>query len=149
MPSTYAPPWRLRQAGVFRRGGDHEVRGGSARRRGHGSAAGDGGSVEDGDDTDTTKEVALSSGILVAAASPIRRGCAAAHRGDNGRNKRKARSLPASAEANIGAPPSSGNRSSKTTLHSRVRAKRARRTGDDDVVVLEADDQQPDGGRPC
>jgi len=100
--------------------------------------------VEGGDNTDTTsaaikpEEVALSSSVLVAAAGPVGQGAAAAHRTADGRNKRKGRSSPASTEANTDAASSSGNRSSK--INSRGRAKRARRTGDDDVVVLEADD---------
>jgi len=87
-----------------------------------------------------TEEVELSSGILVATAGPACQDGAAAHRSADGRNKRKDRSSPASVEVSTGAASSSGKRDSKTT--SLGRAKRSRRTGDDDVVVLEADDQQ-------
>jgi len=103
-----------------------------------------------------TEEDALSSGILVGPAGPIRRGGVAAHRGASGRNKRKGvrwwtypldhivsertkgRSSPPSAEADTDAASSSGNRSSQTI--GRGRAKRARQAGDDDVVVLDADE---------
>jgi len=89
--------------------------------------------VEDGDHPATastaikSEEVALSASILVAAAGPDSQGGPAAHRGADGRNKRKGRSSPASTESNTGAASSPGNRSSKTT--SRGSGKRARRTG--------------------
>lgn len=104
----------------------------------------DGGSIEDGDDTANTTatvvktEVALSSSNLVATAGPIGQGGADANRGAGGRNKKKGRLSPASAEDNTDATSSLGNHSSKTTT--RGGDKRARRTVDDDVAVLEADD---------
>jgi len=68
-------------------------------------------------------------------------GGATAYRGVDGRSKRKGRrpSFP-TADSNTGAGSSSGSRSNKTNSRGE-RAKRARRSGDDDMVVLEADDQ--------
>ena len=86
-----------------------------------------------------TEEVALSSGVIAAAACPVREGGAAAHRTAAGRNKRKGHSSPTFDEANTAVASSSGYRSSKTTGWRP--AKRTRRTGNDDVVVLESDDQ--------